>query len=394
MPQQADPAVMNAYARQLIRQRSIRMEQPLGSQTIVPANTPQITYIPRNAGLIKGFWVSVLHNISNGSAVQINATDLCAANALSMVQFNDLQGNTRIQTPGWHLHFVNTMKARRPFGTALVRSTGIDTPILYGDVWAGKIAASATIAAAGTGTVRMWYWVPLAYSDDDLRGAVYANIVNATMQLILSMPGSNGVSVAVQNGTDSTLAMYVGNAAGAVTLVTITSTVIQVYQVYQDQIPTDGKGLPILPLMDLATIYELKQTSQSGITAAQDFGFQYPNFRDILSTMMIYVNTAATGARTGGTDMNYLALQSANFTNVWKDNPDLIALKTRNYLGTDTPPGCYYLGSREKPISSTQYGNMQLIINPITAGVGAYQLVGLEDFALVQSLSMAGSLNS
>ena len=38
----------------------------------------------------------------------------------------------------------------------------------------------------GTGTVTMWYYVPLAYNPDnpqmpDLRGAVYANVVNATM---------------------------------------------------------------------------------------------------------------------------------------------------------------------------------------------------------------------
>jgi len=147
-------------------------------------------------------------------------------------------------------------------------------------------------------------------------------------------------------------------------------------------------------MLDLATVYELKWTTQSGITSGQDFGFQYPNFRDILSTILIYVNTAATGARTGGTDLNYLSLQSANFTNVWKDAADLIALKTRNYCGVDMPLGCYYFGTREKPISTTQYGNMQLIINPSTAGAGAYEAVGLENFALVQSLSMAGSLQS
>jgi len=35
---------------------------------------------------------------------------------------------------------------------------------------------------------------------------------------------------------------------------------------------------------------------------------------------------------------------------------------------------------------------MQLVLNAITAGAGAYAFIAYEDFALVQTLSMAGSL--
>jgi hypothetical protein len=35
---------------------------------------------------------------------------------------------------------------------------------------------------------------------------------------------------------------------------------------------------------------------------------------------------------------------------------------------------------------------MQLVMNPITAGAGAYQLICVEDLAITQMLSMAGSL--
>lgn len=393
MPQLTDQQ-LNAIARDAIRRRAIRMCQPIFSTNIVPANTPNVTVLPRNVGMLMGFWVQVVHTISNASDVAIELTDFGPMNALSQCTFNDLQGNTRIQTSGWHLSFVNSEKARRPFGCSMVRQTGFDSPVNYGANFIGQIDADPIIAAAGVGTVTMWYWVPLAYSADDYRGAVYGNVVNATMQLILSMPGTNGVSVAVQNGTDSTLALYEGQAAGAVALATITNTAIQVYQEYIDQIPVDKDLGLLLPIIDLATIYELKQTAQTGIVAAQDFGYQYANFRDILSTTMIYVSASATGARGVGADINYFALQSANFTNIWKKEPDLISHQTRNYLGCDMPPGTYYFGSREKPISSIQYGNMQLILNAITAGAGAYQLVGIEDFALVQTLSMAGSLPS
>jgi hypothetical protein len=391
--QQANHAQINAMARALIRARAIQMEQQIQSVTLTASGTqnisatqPVLTVNPRNVGLIKGFWVKVVHTITNGSAVQINRTDFGPANALAQIQFNDLNNNTRIQTTGWHIAFLNSIKRRRPFGTSLVSQTGIDDPINFGSNWQGQISAPASIAAAGTGTVTMWYWVPLAYSDDDLRGAVYANVLNATMQLNLTFP----TAPVAANGADSTQAMYVGAAAGAVALARISQSVVTVYQVYLDQLPA-GQGGVILPVLDLATIYEMKNTALTSVVAAQDFPVQYANYRDFLSTIVVYLSDS-NGTRGVGGDINYWTLQSANFTNIWKKEPALIALQTRNHLQTDMPPGCYYFGSREKPISTVQYGNMQLILNAITAGAGAQLLLGYEDFALVQTLSMAGSL--
>jgi hypothetical protein len=209
----------------------------------------------------------------------------------------------------------------------------------------------------------------------------------------LAFPGQNGVNLAVANGADSTQSMYVGDVAGSVAAAVISNTNITVYQVFYDQLPIGPQGL-LLPITDLATVYELKQTLLSAIVAGTDFGYQYANFRDILSTFAVYVNTGASGARGVGADINYWALQAANVSNIWKKNPDLVALETRNFLETDLPPGVYYFGSRNRPISTTQYGNMQLILNASTAGVGAYELVAIEDFALIQTLSQAGSLQT
>lgn len=387
---QMNAAQVNQLARAAIKARAVRMTQQIFSQTVVPTNTPTITVNPRNVGLILGFWVKVVATVNNGSGVQIDTTDLGAANVLSQIQFNDLSNNTRIQTPGWHLHLINTIKSRRVFGMAY-QHTAMDTPLQFGSNWASEISADGTIPAAGTGTVTMWYYVPLAYTRDDLRGAVYANVVNATMQLNLSFAGNFGVSVAAQAATDSTLAMYVGNVAGAVTAVTLTAATVTVYQEYLDQLPMGPNGV-LLPILDLATIYELKQTTQTAIVAGQDFPYQYANFRDFLSTFAIYVNNGTTGARGVGADINYWALQSANFTNIWKKEPALVALESRQLIQTDFPPGVYYFGTREKPISTTQYGNMQLILNAVTAANNPYELIAVEDFALVQTLSMAGSL--
>ena len=393
MAQQMTPQQINAMARMAIKARAVKMTQNVFGQAFsvnsgnLAASQSQVTVNPRMVGLVKGFWVKAVSTITNGSAVPINITDFGPSNTFSQVQFNDLNNNTRIQTSGWHLNIINSIKARRPFGSSLVRTTGFDSPTNYGSNWIGQISAPTQIPASGAGTVTMWYWVPLAYSDDDYRGAVYMNVVNATAQLLLTF---NPAPV-VANGADSTLAMYVGSIAGSVASAVMSACTITVYQVYMDQIPQGPQGL-LLPIVDLATIYELKNTTFTGIVQNQDFPMQYPNFRDFLSTTPIFVNNPTGGVRGEGGDVNYWALQSANFTNISKVEPALQSLITRNHLQCDLPPGTYYFSSREKPISTQQYGNMELVLNASSITGNAYVLVGYEDFGLVQTLSMAGSL--
>lgn len=408
--QQMTAQQVNSIARSAIKARSVRMLQSIYSQTVVPANQPTLTINPRNVGLILGFWVKVVATVANASGQTVNLTDLGPANVLSQIQFNDLSNNTRIQTTGWHINFINTWKGKRIAFSALTdytgNNTGVqltsaggigeDSPINYGSNWTA-ISAPKTIATANSGTVTMWYYIPLAYNPDhpqmvDLRGAVYANVVNATMQLFLSFAGVFGTSVSAANGADQTSAMFVQAAGGGTaSLVTISSATVTVYQDYFDQLPTGPNGV-LLPIIDLATIYELKYTVVSSINAGTDFPYQYANFRDFLSTVAVYINNGSTGARGVGGDINYWALQSANFTNIWKVEPSLVAIQSRQHIQADFPPGCYFFDSRTKPISTTQYGNMQLILNAITAASNPYMFIAVEDFALVQQLSMAGSL--
>lgn len=388
------PAQLNAQARALINALAVPREQSIFTQAFAAVGTanisnsqPIVSVQPRMVGLIRGFIVKAACTITNGSAVQIDLTDNGVANLFSQIQFQDLQNNTRIQTAGWHIAAINTQKQRRPFSTSLVRETGFVYPINYGANMAGQIGAAATIPAGGAAVVTMWWYVPLAYSDKDLRGAVYANVVNATMQLNLTF---NPLPV-VDNGADATLAVYQGDIAGSTALAVISAATITVYQDYLDQLPVGGQGV-ILPPLDLATIYDIKNTVLTAFVANQDFPIQYSNFRDFLGTTLIYVNTAAGGLRSNGSDINFFALQSANFTQLWKRNPDRVAQLVRNTLQVDPPPGMYYFSSRERPISTQQYGNMELVINPITAGTGAYVLFATEAFAMLNNVVGAGSL--
>jgi hypothetical protein len=131
----------------------------------------------------------------------------------------------------------------------------------------------------------------------------------------------------------------------------------------------------------------------TGQVVSLDNPYPYANFRDFMSTLTVWNSTGLTAGLKAGTDVNYWALQSANFTNIWKIDPLYAAHKFREIVGSDLPLGTYYFSHRKKPLSTIQYGNLQLILNPSSLSSGlCYQYVYVEDFALVNALTQAGSL--
>jgi hypothetical protein len=382
-PQQNQMTIQqsNAMARAAVLGSAIEMKQQIYSSSITTPGSGGnvVNIVPRNVGLIKYFLVEVQATITNAATTTIAPTSLGIANLLSQIVFTDLNNNTRINTTGWHMNALNSAKGHRVFGSA----NTTDTKVGYG---AGNVAnlflQPTSIAATTTGVVKMLYKIPLAYSDDDLRGAVYANVVNATMNLQLTI----NPSPIIVSTSDAVLSVYSGATANG----SITTASITVYQVYLDQLPVNPQTGPILPVLDLSTIYELKNTALTGATTTQDFPIPYANFRDFLSTTVIYDNG---GTLNTGSDVTYVALQSANFTNIFKLDPELIFYYARDEIKDDFPAGMYYISHRRRPLSTIQYGNLQLIFNPAgTVQSGAQFLVGFEAFALVNSLTGAGSL--
>lgn len=390
----ASPSQINAMQRAQVLASAVEMKQQIFSQTfagpITGANNV-INVVVRNVGLIKRFLVEITETVNTGVGDALTLSDLGEANLLQQAQFVDLNNNVRVNTSGWHLKMVESYKNRNvQMANYAFASVGTSVQDLGAGATFAILQAPPTIAASSSGVLRNVFEIPLAYHDDDLRGSVYGNVVNATMNLQLTLtPAAQQV---VQNTLDSTLAVYTDAQAPSAG-VTVTNVTVTVYQVYLDQLP-QGKNGVVLPILDLSTIYELKNTSLTAIAVGQDFPVPYTNFRDFLSTSAIFNNGTSAGSagRTAGTDVNYWALQSANFTNLWKVDPLLAAQEARQIIHTDIAKGVYYFTHRRKPISTTQYGNMELILNPSVAVAGNYILVGFEDFALVNTLTQAGSL--
>lgn len=382
---QAQKAVQqNAANRAAVLQQAFPMLQSIFSQTFQPASQTQINIAPQNVGLIKGFLVRMTATVTNPNAGSstLTRTNMGPANLVQNFTFTDLQNYQRINTTGWHLSMIDSAKQGRPF----LSSTPSDSPIGYGSNW-NVISAPQTINTNTSANISMYYWVPLAYSETDLTGSIYGNVVNATMNLQLTL--ATAAQAVVANTADPTLAIYQGS--GAVAGVTLTNVVVNVYQSYLDQLPTVN-GVPILPALDLNTIYEFKNTSVAGMTVSQDFNIGYSNFRHFLSTCAVYDNVTGGANPTAGSDVNYWSFRTANYTDTKKADPYTWAALARRKLLTDPPVPLYYFDHRDKPIFTTQTGNTNLVLNPAAVNTGAQVLVGWEAFATVNQLVNAGSL--
>lgn len=373
----ANPMMDNMARRNIVLGNSVKMTQLISSQTVNPAQQNILNIAPRNVGLILGFIVEVAGNVTNGAVDAATRTGLGSSNIVQNFTFTDLNNIQRINTKGAFMALMNSAKQGFGFGGAYAPNL----PMGYGNNW-NAFAAPASVAAAATADIKHTYYVPLAYSSADLRGAIYAAIVNATMNLQITL--STSAELGVATGGDGFSAVYIGNNNLAWT----NSVTVNVYQVYLDQLPM-SEGGPILPMMDLNTIYDLKFTTQTGLAAGQDFPIPYANFRQFLSTTPIFNNG---GSFNSGSDVNYWALQAANNTQLKRVSANIAALEARQTFMADPPPGVYYFDHRDKPIDTISFGNMELVLNASTVNAGAQLVVGYESFQTPQATAIAGSL--
>lgn len=374
---------MNIAARQAIIASSIDEWQQIYQWSGTPA-AGQVWQIPlRNVGLVKRILVKWSQVVVNPNGPTQTLTTLGLANFWSNVTLTDLSNQTRINTSGWHLNMVASAKAREPYGMA-IKAASTDNPFGYGVNFTNVQTAPATIASNTSVTVYGFLEIPLAYSDHDLRGAIYANVVNATFNLQLTL---NPNLLQASTSTDSTFGMYLSSGAVA----TLGAMSMTIYQNYLDQLPVGQNGQPILPYFDLGVAYLFNNTSFSGLVANQDNPFFYANFRNFMSTSIIYDNAGTL--TTNATDINYFTLQTANYTNIMKVDPSVPALWNRLRMKEDMPTGTFYFDHRKRPISTVQYGNQALVINPATVtGASSAFYFGYEMLANISQISNAGSL--
>lgn len=388
--QYAQAVAQNSQARAAVLQYGLKRTQQIISTSVNPANQTILNIPPQNVGLIQGFLVEVNGSITtathNGAL-----TEYGSANVLSNIQFTDLSNYIRHNTSGRHMSTINSAKQGFVFGAAYQPNVPQDWSNYLGDAdpvvpnWNVRSAPQA-ITAGTPVAVREMYYIPIAYSATDLRGAIYAAVTNATMNLQLTI---NPTPVAVNS--DPTNAVY--SAAAGATGGWNGNVTVTVYQIYFDQLPTvtqNGVSTVVLPLMDLNQQYCLLETTLTGITSGSDFPYSYANYRSYMSTSVVLDNA---GVLNFGSDVNYWALTSANNTNVFKYAPEIAALLARQTFMSDPPGALYYFDHRSAPINTNQFGNVNLNLNANNnISAGAKLFVGAEYFATQNQVAGAQSL--
>lgn len=362
---------------------AIDMWQPLNpGLPSSPAPGSVLTFYVRNVGLVKRLIIDFKATITAGASTTSTLTSWGLANFVSNVTFSDLGNNQRINTTGWHLTAVASAKRRKVFGAAYTS----DTPLGYGNINNRIMYAPATIAATVASEIDFRLEVPFVQNDTDLRGAIYADVTQATMQVQVTL----NPNMFVSSTADATLAVY---QSGGTDLASLSNLTWQVYQNYLDQLPRMPNGDPILPKHDLGTGYLLTNTASGLPIANQDNALSYTNARTYLSTVLAYDNNGTLNVN--GSDINNIKLVSANFTNILYLSGKMTQFMGRQVIMDDFPAGMYYLDHRHRPIDTNQYGNMQVILNPSSVGgSGAVILYGLEAYGIIGLVNQGGSLAS
>ena len=384
---QAQLDAANAQAVAIINQYARPIYQPMTATQVLDGSmlgrTPVFARMsPRMAGLLRKITVRVEVDIKVPAGTTLIPGLFGPAAVVGNVQFTDLNNNKRIDTTGWHLAALAAVKNRQPPGAAFLT----DTPLGFGNEYGQGIAMPSVPNALSSDTVvtvEMVYEVPISYGASDLRGVMYVSTTQATAYLQVEInplllqpagPDANADSVYTYGGTG---------------IPTVASIRVSPWQDYLDQIPLTSAGAVILPTQDMGKLYQLINTTQSGITPNTDFRIDFGNLRTYQSQIVRYKNGNAY--RTD--DIDLFKIEAANMYQFLNIDPKMLSYKTRNALGMDMPPGSYYFDVRNQPVNTTMYGNLAIIMNANSAATGATVETLSEFFSdtLTQGATILGS---
>lgn len=373
----------NDQAQALVLAVARPMIQPTMAAPIPGNNTAQgqtLTFNLNNVGLQTKITVKVTGNLTALAAETLTRTQWGLANIFSQVVLTDLSNIQRINTTGLHLYALASLRNRGAFGASFVN----DAPVNMGSNFSVNDGPLSLNAGSGVLGFTMFFELPLAYHDNDLRGAIYSNVTNAQWRLQLTV---NQNFIVGTGATDTLFNVYKANVA--VPTSTLSAFNVIVYQHYLDQLPRGGNNQPIVPLFSLSWNYLLINTVSTGMVATQDFPVQYANFRTFLSTIAIFDNG---GVLNNGNDVNYVAIQVANQTYLERLDPQMSSLRTRNMIGDDYPSGTYVFDHRRWPIVTDQFGNTQFVLNASVVNANANVQMMYEMLSIQNQAINAGSL--
>lgn len=357
----------NAAMRQALLATAPRMRKNVLTTTSGVGLTSRMKLF--NVGVITKLEILVQASITIGTAIAVPSTK-APWNLINRVRLTDYDGTDRINFSGFQMFILLCTRNRTYWG---YNNSSAAT-----SVFANPIVPTAI----GNGVIQFFLDIPLAYDVDnpivqlqDLRGAILAQTAVGEMYLSIDwIPAYylNGNVDAVYSGAGTTTVVPNGTAGTE-----ITCTLWQEYLLPQSI--GSGGSIP-LPGVDLMTVYELNGNLRSSDNLAVNTQklISYPNVRSVVGLYMNYVQaTTQTQGKINGFQL------IANGNNILIDNTELSQLLyQRQYMydDSDTVPGAYWRLSRDKPIETALFGNVQMGVTPNTVGATPYIEIGFESF--------------
>ncbi len=359
----------NLQNRSLLLQTATPMRKLLG--TYGPFTAGQLATIKlRNVGILTGVDLVVTGNITITTAAV--PTSYGPFNFIQNLSYNDFNNVNRINLSHRALAIIEAGRQRR-LGTRGFLSDLVDTPAVAGSV-APQIQLPTAVVAPTSANFRIPIHIPICYdSSSNLKGAVLAQTDRGEQYISVQFP----TAAQVFGSTDD--AVY-SSGAGSIANLYVTA-----YQLFLQPQPIQGQLY--LPMQDLVTVYELNggMRSSSDLAAGQAKYINYPNARQVLSSVHAYFNgsTVVGSGFVYGTDMTNVEIELSANTSMTKFNgPDLYDHLRRLFNG-DAFPGSMYFDHRRVPIDTVDFGQVQAKLTPSIVNANAYVESTFESFYLL-----------
>lgn len=351
--QQQQMALQQNYmARQNLLQSGISMVKRLQSVTGALGSTVKIPLL--RMGIMTG--VLLQFTVPVTITATATASPLGPWNIAQSVQYTDFAGVNRTKTNGFQLYAAQSLKQGDALSMipAMNGGAGVVPTFNYNT----NIVSQPTAIASSNMFFSLY--VPMAYDpSSDLTGAI----------LTQTNVGEHYINVTLSNAlvnSDPWISPY---TAGTMTT---TGIVIEPFQYYIQPQSMDANSLP---LIDLSTVYGFEGGYQStaNIASGQSTFINLPNNRSILSSLIQFENNSVFTLNEA--DMNGVYLIANSNTNFKEMTPRLVRETMRNICNSDMPSGTYYLGTRQQPIMTQLYANVQIRMDVTTANAGVTQFV-------------------
>src|ERR1700730_6293114 len=202
-------AAMQAFqANDAIRKAWLSSSAPLiqavafAAPTYAAGSATTVNMLGSATGLIRKFYLVVTGTLNATSGVFLPTAPFGITNLLSNITFTDLNTRVRHNTTGAHMHMIQAARRGWIPGMALMSGAVTDSDQAYVNA-VGASYAAINWGVQGLGTAAtwpptgflansapnlvtpvaknfQWTWeIPVAYTDTDLRGCIWANQVTA-----------------------------------------------------------------------------------------------------------------------------------------------------------------------------------------------------------------------